>query len=162
MPWSPSFSSRCCSHWPRASFRPWPIASLPALRRTRLLLSDPLLLGRTRYARMARRIRHLARHRRKLASLAVTRVLEVDPVVRVDALGRDRVAFLQEAHEDAPCPHLLRRRRLGDVGKMAVEPDADRVGPDPRVGGGAVVDILVVVAVRAVAVRRNRVLGGRD
>ena len=79
----------------------------------------------------------------------------------VDVLGRDAVAFLQEAHQDQPGPCLIGRRRLGDVRIVAGEFDADRVGLEDGVVGRGVVDILVVVAIGAVAVGRDRVFRGR-
>src|SRR3989442_1626370 len=66
----------------------------------------------------------------ELAALAVAAILEVDPVVGIDVLGRDVVALLQEAHQAEPGPRLLGCRGLGHVREIADELDADRVGLD--------------------------------
>src|SRR5262245_4220418 len=92
-------------------------------------------VARTRYALLATRplarlVTELARKRRQLAAFAVAAILEVDPIVRIDVLGRDVVALLQKPHQRQPGLRLLARRRLGDIGVVADEFHPDRVGLD--------------------------------
>src|ERR1051326_9214240 len=47
----------------------------------------------------------------QFAALAIARVFVVDPVVGVDALGRDAVALLEEFHQQQARPELLGRQR---------------------------------------------------
>src|SRR5262249_37071248 len=102
-------------------------------------------------AALARSITELARRERQLAALAVPRVFEIDPIVRVDVLGRDAVALLQERQQREPRTHLRRRHRLRDVGKVANELDPERVRPHDDLIGPGVVDIFVVIAIGAIA-----------
>src|SRR5262249_35683821 len=79
---------------------------------------------------LSRLVGELARERRELAAFAVAAILEVDPVVGIDVLGRDVVALLQKAHQDEPSLHLLARRGPGDIGIVADEFHTDRIGLD--------------------------------
>src|SRR5215510_15100721 len=56
---------------------------------------------------LSRLVGELAREGRELAAFAIAAILEVDPVVGIDVLGRDVVALLQKAHQDEPSLHLL-------------------------------------------------------
>src|SRR5262245_65235823 len=68
---------------------------------------------------LSRLVGALAREGRELAAFAVAAILEVDPVVGIDVLGRDVVALLQEAHQGVPSLHLLARRGRGASGIVA-------------------------------------------
>src|SRR3954462_3374891 len=93
----------------------------------------------------------LPRHRRQRAAFAISRVLEIDPVVGIDAIERNRVARAQHAHENAPRRDLRLCRTARDIRIVAGELHADRIAADHLMEGVAVVDVFVVVAVATVA-----------
>src|ERR1700737_1751122 len=104
-----------------------------------LLFATPYSLFASRRGGLARLIGERARERGELAALAIAAILEVDPVVGMDVLGRDVVALLQEAHQAEPGSRLLGRRGLRHVGEIADELDADRVGLDHATVGLGIV-----------------------
>src|SRR5581483_5544656 len=68
----------------------------------------------------------LARQCRERAALAITLVLVVDPVVRVDALQRNVVTRAQDLHQNPPRIDLRLRCGARHVGIIAGELDANR------------------------------------
>jgi hypothetical protein len=95
------------------------------------------------------------------AAFAIAPVLEVDPVVRIDAVERNVVARTQNLHEDLPRVDLRLRRRPHDIRVVAGELDPDRGVLVHLVIGPGVVDVLVVVAVGAVGMGRNEMIRDR-
>ena len=88
----------------------------------------------------------------ELATLAIAVVLVVDPVVGKHALGRYPVTLLKETHQNERSGELFRGRGFAHVWIISDELDADRVRPDHLAVGREIRNVLVVVAVAAVAV----------
>src|SRR5205814_5743436 len=88
----------------------------------------------------------LPRHGGERAAFAIARVLEVDPVMRIDAIERDAVSRPQDLDQDPPRLNLRLGRPARDVGIIAGEFHADRGILVHLVIGLAVVDVFVVVA----------------
>ncbi|BAC52604.1 blr7339 [Bradyrhizobium diazoefficiens USDA 110] len=101
------------------------------------------------------------RQRREPAAFAIARVLVVDPIVRIDAVERDVVARTQHLYEDLPRRDLGLGRTGRNIGIVAGELDADRIVAHHLAIGRSVVDVLVVVAVGAVAMGRHQVFRDR-
>src|SRR3974390_1872803 len=83
----------------------------------------------------------LPRQGRKLTAFAIARILEVDPVVRIDAIERNPVARPQYFHENPPGCDLGLAGASRDVGILAGEFPADRIVAHPLVEGRSVVDV---------------------
>ncbi|ABE38713.1 hypothetical protein RPD_1476 [Rhodopseudomonas palustris BisB5] len=99
--------------------------------------------------------RRVARQFRQFAAFAIARVLVVDPVVGVDAVGRDVVAGAKYPHQNAPCRDLRRGGGRGDIRIIAGELNPDRIVADHLTERRLVVDVFVVVAVGTVAMGRD-------
>src|SRR5205814_10320415 len=61
----------------------------------------------------------------QFAALAIARVFVVDPVVGVDALGRNAVALLEEFHQQQARLELFGRQRRPHIRRVSVEFDAN-------------------------------------
>src|SRR3569832_2544844 len=99
----------------------------------------------------------LPRQGRERAAFAITRVLVVDPVVGIDAVERNAITRAQYLHQNPPGCDLRLGGGPGDIGIVAGELHPDRGVLVDLMIGLRIVDVLVVVAVGAVGVRRNEI-----
>src|SRR6202035_990786 len=136
--------------WPRSSPQHACLGpdGFPLLGRRSFLLSKCSRWG----------IAELTGYRGEFAAFTVPPILEVNPIVSIDVFGRNPISLLEKGRQQQPSSHLLGSGRLGNVRKVADKLHADRIRFDNRAVGIGIVDVLVVVAIAAIAMGRNYIL----